>query len=150
MVDDGSERENDSADKPYFDWNAFMRFLLNNSTNRESIGAAWFLFFDIATHADSSGFYASTYSSLAKKYGVAVITVKSWRQYLKKHLVIESYSRGHSVAFKLLDPYTAFLKLKKPDSSNEPGADNEKALQLITKMIAKSLNPELLSSVKDI
>lgn len=94
----------------FFDWSAFITFLLETPGEREKIGPAWFLFTDIAHHADRAGIYADTYSRLSQKYSVAKVTVKTWRQYLRQHGVIESYSRGHSVAFRLLDPYLSYLK----------------------------------------
>jgi hypothetical protein len=141
------ERGTDSR-SVYFDWNAFMRFLLNSSGRRESIGAAWFLFFDIATHADQSGFYSSNYAVLAKKYGVAKITVKTWRHHLRRHAVIESYSRGHSVAFKLLEPYLSFVKVTQIDNRTVNEAEETKTLQTITKLILKTMTPETLALIK--
>ncbi len=122
-----------------FDCNEFMKFLLESNVEREKIGPAWFLFFDIARNADRAGIYADTYAKLAKKYGVAVITVKTWRQHLRKHSIIESYSKGHSVAFRLLEPYLSFLRPVKPIVTDH---DDLQGLKALSKLISRTIGEE--------
>ncbi len=102
-----------------------MEFLLKTPGEREKIGPAWFLFFDVAYQADSGGLYTAMYSELAKRYGVAAITVKKWRQHLFRRAVIESFSRGRSVAFRLLEPYRSFIKASDKEEHKEPCSDEE-------------------------
>ncbi len=101
------------------DWDGLVHFLINNPDIREKVGPAWCLLFDIYLNADEAGIYSTTYSHLAKRYGVAVPTVKTWRKQLFQNSVIESYSRGHSVAFRLLEPFRSFLKQPETGNSNE-------------------------------
>lgn len=93
-----------------FDWYQFMDHLLKDHDLRTQIGPAWMLLFDIYRNADRAGFYSSTYQRLAKRYGVAPITVKKWREHLCRNHVMESFSRGHSVAFRLKDPFLSYLR----------------------------------------
>ncbi len=142
-----SENVTNETLKTSFDWNAFMQFLLETPGKREAIGPAWFLFFDIATHADQAGIYGTTYAKLAKRYGVAVITVKTWRQYLRRHSVIESYSQGHSVAFRLLEPYLSFVKRKDTDKTGQSDVQTMNALLAIKKLLLNAGTSKTLEGV---
>lgn len=143
MADENNPTEGE-ARNVYFDWPAFTRFLFSTSGQRERIGPAWFLFLDVAQHADRAGIYTNTYERLAKQYGVAKVTVKTWRKYLRQHGVIESYSRGHAVAFRLLEPYLSFLK---PIGSEkiEPNQNIEDLLAL-KKLLLKTVSGETIKT----
>lgn len=93
-----------------FDWGAFMRFVMDTPGERRKIGPAWQLFFDICLNVDRTGMFSSTYIQLGKRYGVSPITVKKWRRYLSRSLVIESFNRGRFVAFRLQEPFLSFLQ----------------------------------------
>ncbi len=127
-----------SAGNIYFHWDSFMSFLLSTPGKRECIGPAWFLFFDIANHADRAGMYTSTYSKLARKYRVALATVKAWRQHLRDSGVIESYSRGHSVAFRLLDPFASFLKVSHPSDITQSELEEMRHLLTLKSLLSQS------------
>ncbi|MBI3313035.1 MAG: hypothetical protein HYZ83_02230 [Candidatus Omnitrophica bacterium] len=109
-----------------FNWKAYMRFLLETAGEREKIGPAWFLFFDIAYRADRGGLYTQTYAKLAKRYGVAIVTVKKWRKYLYQNSIIETFNHGHAVAFRLLEPYRSFIKT---NSSKEIKSEENEELK---------------------
>lgn len=122
-----------------FDWPAFMDCLIQTPGTRERVGPAWLLLFDIYWKSDRAGMYSSTYTTLAKRYGVAPITVKKWRRHLCNQSVIESYSRGHSVAFRLREPFLSFLK---PTSYQEKHELGDVLLQtVLNTMKARSLFP---------
>lgn len=125
-----------------FNWEAFMAFVMEDSSRIKKIGYAWPLFFDINFNADNFGMYSATYAKLGKRYGVAMITVKKWREHLCKESVIESFSRGHSVAFRLRHPYLDFLK---QDSKRQ---EKEKTNQviLLEKMIKALKDDSLLNT----
>lgn len=127
-----------AARKACFDWHSFISFLLNAPGKRESIGAAWFLFFDIANNADLAGIYTETYSKLARKYGVSLGTVKAWRQHLKDSGVIESYSKGNSVALRLLEPYVSFVNEERIDIIEEKDIEEMKYLMTLKKLMMHS------------
>lgn len=93
-----------------FDWYKFTDHLMEDHDLRTQIGPGWMLLFDIYRNADMAGFYSSTYQRLARRYGVATITVKKWREHLCRNGVIESFSRGHSVAFRLKGPFLFYLR----------------------------------------
>jgi len=108
-----------------------MRFLLETPGQNERIGSAWLLFFDIARCADPAGVFTNSYSQLAKKYGVAVITVKKWRQHLYQNLVIETFSRGSAVTFRLLEPYRNFIKIPDAEGIDDLKERREEMMDLI-------------------
>jgi len=120
-----------------FDWKAFIGFLLDTAGERDKLGPAWFLFFDIAQNSDRVGIYANTYSKLEKRYGVAKVTVKTWRRHLHQQGVIESYSRGHSVVFRLLEPYMSFLKQVKSEKSGQ--VEGMEDLLALKKLLLKAV-----------
>ncbi len=106
-----------------FDWPQFMDHLMKDQDLRIKIGPGWLLLFDIYRNADISGFYSSTYQRLAKRYGVATITVKKWRQHLCRNNVIESFSRGHSVAFRLKDLFLSYLRPRQDSQDKQSSGD---------------------------
>lgn len=107
-----------------FDWDGFMKFLLETPGELKKVHFAWPLFCDIARNIDHAGLYTNTYTKLAQRYGVAPGTVKKWRKHLFRNLVIESYSRGHSVAFRLLRPYQDFVKKNTEDFNKQSRREN--------------------------
>ncbi len=118
-----------------FDWGQFMDHLMKDHDLRMKIGPGWLLLFDIYRNADMAGFYSSTYQRLAKRYGVAAITVKKWRQHLCRNNVIESFSRGHSVAFRLKDPFLSYLRPRQDSQDKQPSGDM--LLKLLTDAMQK-------------
>lgn len=128
----------ESVQRAILDWNALIGFVLETRGEREKIGPAWLLFCDIAQHLDEEGFYTTTYSKLAKKYGVAVITVKKWREHLHQHSVLESYRNGRLIAFRLLDPYRKFLKRANPVEPKESREEIQDLLAL-RKLLLKTV-----------
>ncbi len=112
-----------------FDWFEFMPFLIGNQNLRVAIGPAWLLFFDICMNADKAGAHETTYSNLAQRYGAAMITVKKWRRHLCKHSVMESFSKGHSVVFRLNEPFRSFLR------SAEEEANPKRLLHKLLEMV---------------
>lgn len=115
-----------------FDWNAFMRFFFETQGEREKIGPAWFLFFDICSNANKSAMYSGTYQTLGKRYNAAPITVKKWRRYLSSNSVIESFTRGHLIVFRLNEPYLSFLR---PAPTKEESGPKDFLIQAILKAI---------------
>jgi len=115
-----------------FDWRAFMQFLFDSPGVAEKIGRAWLLFFDICSNLDRIGMYAATYQSLARRYQVAPVTVKKWRQYLCQHSIIESFTRGHWIVFRLTGPYLSFLR---PANTKEIPGTNELLLRAVLNAI---------------
>ena len=126
-----------------FDWKAFMVFLLETQGEREKIGPAWFLFLNIVHNMNRSGIYQTTYAALATKYDASVATVKKWRKWLCKSGAIESYSRGHSVAFRLLEPYMSFVKAVSKDGEDQ---DDLKGLLVLKRLLSKTINEKELNS----
>lgn len=122
-----------------FDWYQFMEFLMSDPKEVQKIGPAWPLLFDIYMNADHAGVYPATYQSLAKRYGVAPITVKKWRKQLCEQSVIESYSRGHSVVLRLRGSYLSFLK----PASKKEGRD---AKDILLQSVIKALNCDALTA----
>ena len=116
--------KNEKQEEPQtFDWYKFMDQLTNDRDLRMQIGPGWMLLFDIYRNADGAGFYSSTYQSLAKRYGVATITVKKWREHLYRNGVIESFSRGHSVVFRLMAPFLSYLSPRQDVQGKQSSAD---------------------------
>ncbi len=122
-----------------FDWQAFMRFLLETPGERGKIGPAWFLFFDIAFRADSGGLYTQTYAKLAKRYGVAIITVKKWRGHLYRNSVIETFNHGYAVAFRLLEPYRSFIRINPSEEMKSQESEELKDLLALKKLLLKTV-----------
>lgn len=96
--------------KVAFDWAKFVSFIMSSPKELKRIGPAWILLLDICLNSDQSGIYSTTYLAVSRRYQVAPITVKKWRKHLCDGSVIESFSRGYSVAFRLLEPFSSFLK----------------------------------------
>lgn len=94
-----------------FNWRKFVRFLMETPDAQKQIGPAWRLFMDICQNADQSAMYSTTYDCLAKRYEAPSITIKRWRRRLYQQSVIESFSRGHCVVFRLLPPFSSFVKI---------------------------------------
>lgn len=140
-MSDEPNRLEKQNEKVFFEWRAFMKFLLETPGEREKIGPAWFLFFDIACRADRGGLYTRAYSELAKRYGVAIVTVKKWRKHLYLNAVIETFNHGHAVAFRLLEPYRSFIKID--HSGEERSEESEEFKDLL------ALKRLLLKTVKD-
>ena len=122
-----------------FDWKAFMRFFLETAGEREKIGPAWFLFFDIACRADRGGVYTQTYAKLAKRYGVAIITVKKWREHLYRHSIIETFNCGYAVAFRLLEPYRSFIRINSSEEMKSQENEEFKDLLALKKLLLKAV-----------
>lgn len=106
-----ASRTNNQTILPVFKWQEFIAFLMGSPKQLHQVGPAWCLLLDICMNADRAGTYSTTYSALAKRYGVAIITAKKWRYRLCNQGVIESFSRGHSVVFRLNEPFISFLTL---------------------------------------
>ena len=130
----------------FFDWEAFMKSLLNGSGEREKIGPAWLLFFDIARNADQSGMWVNAYSEMAKRYGVATITIKKWRHYLCQNSVIETYSQGHLIAFRLLEPYLDFLKTASQSIPCNEENEEIKALRTLKRLLSTTVESGTLKA----
>ena len=143
LMNDETNRLETSKENVVFDWVAFMRFLFKTPGERGKIGPAWFLFFNIVQNMNRSGIYQTTYAALATKYDVSVATVKKWRKWLCKSGAIESYSRGHSVAFRLLEPYMSFVKAVSKDSEDQ---DDLKGLLVLKRLLSKTINEKELNS----
>ena len=121
--------------KVFFDWTGLIRFLLETPGELQKIGSAWPLFLDIVRKVDSSGICFDTYSKMAQRYGVAVITVKKWRKHLHEHSVIESFSQGRTMAFQLLEPYRASLR----SAEDFEGNDEMNALKALKGILTKCM-----------
>jgi len=121
--------------KVFFDWAGLIRFLLETPGERQKIGSAWPLFLDIVRKVDNSGICFDTYSKMAKRYGVAVITVKKWRKHLHEHSVVESFSQGRTMAFRLLEPYRASLR----SDEDLEGNDEMNALRALKGILTRCL-----------
>ena len=123
----------------FFDWKAFIQFLLETQGEREKIGPAWFLFFDIACKADHGGLYTRAYSELAKRYRVAIVTVKKWRKHLYLNAVIETFNHGHAVAFRLREPYRSFIKIDHSGEQRSEESEELKDLLALKRLLLKTV-----------
>jgi hypothetical protein len=135
---DKVSQSNNQTIVPIFKWQEFVAFLMGSAKQLHQVGPAWCLLLDICMNADRAGTYPATYSGLAKRYGVAIITVKKWRSHLCNQGVIESFSRGHSVVFRLNEPFISFLTLQQV-------FENGKNENVMTDMILKALKDQLLT-----
>ncbi len=135
-----TEEVQDEGVRIIFDWNALIQFLFSSAEETKKIGHAWILFFDICLNVDRVGMYSATYKSLARRYQMAPITIKKWRQHLCQTSVIESFTRGHWIMFRLKGTYSSFLK---PVNSKEKIGTNELLLQAVLKVMNDKENQKI-------
>jgi len=127
------------------DWEVLIRFLLETPRELDKVRSAWPLFFDIVRNADQAGMFTSNYSGLARRYGVAVITVKKWRECLYRHFLIQSYSQGRFIAFRLLEPYLSFIKRADDQETHE--SNELKRLLALRKLLSKAIKEQTTESM---
>ncbi|MFH0985065.1 MAG: hypothetical protein V1882_05960 [Candidatus Omnitrophota bacterium] len=124
------------TNKLIFDWSEFMLCVFEKPAEREKIGPAWLLLFDIYFHSDASGIYSAAYLDLAKRYGVSPITVKKWKRHLCRNAVIDSFNHGRRVVFRLLPPYLCFLKTGSPKKDSD--TTKNQVLQAVLQALKES------------
>lgn len=87
-----------------------VRGLFDEKRLHERVGSAWKLFFFICCNLDEENELTTSYAVIAQRLGVGVSTVKTWRKYLVKSMVIRSYMGGNVVHFRVMEPFKTFLR----------------------------------------
>jgi len=86
-----------------------VRGLFDEKRLHERVGSAWKLLFFICSNLDEEKELTTSYPVIAQRLGVGISTVKTWRKYLVKNTVIRSYTGGHVVHFRIMEPFKTFL-----------------------------------------
>lgn len=84
--------------------------LFDEKRLHEKVGSAWRLFFFICSNSDNEKELTTSYPLISQRLGVSISTVKTWRKILVKNLVVRSYTGGHVVHFRILEPFKAILQ----------------------------------------
>jgi len=95
-------------------WNLLQDITMAKDT-REAISKAWPLFLFLAFNMNKGNKFITNYAELKEKLDVSPNTIKTWREHLVEHKVVQVFKGSTSMTFVLLSPYDSLVTCEQDD-----------------------------------